>query len=93
MCGRFLRLQSWFLGLDVLFGTFHPQSQSHTCTILEEVLVARAEGNWAIALDVDGSNALAGGGMANRKDHLRLRLRQLSYIGSSRWFESYALTV
>ena len=35
--------------LGPFFGTFRPQSQSHICTIFEEVLVARAQGIGAIA--------------------------------------------
>ena len=42
------------LTIALLFETLRPQSQSQICTIFEEVLVARAEGIWPIALDVDG---------------------------------------
>ena len=75
MCGRFPGLQSeclssprhHSLGLALLFGSFRSQSQNRICTIFEEVLVAWAEDIWAIALDVDGSDGFAGGGMENRQ--------------------------
>jgi hypothetical protein len=75
MCGRFPGLQSeclssprhHSLGPALLFGSFRPRSQNRICTIFEKVLVAWAEGIWAIALDVDGSDDFAGGGMENRQ--------------------------
>jgi hypothetical protein len=58
------------LGLTSYCG---PQRQSHSCTIFEggRSFVARAAGIWAIALDVDGSDDFAGGGMENQQHHLR----------------------
>ena len=41
------------LALNFFLGALRPQSQSHICTIFEEALVARAEGIWTIALDVE----------------------------------------